>query len=258
MFKTSLFLGFSSISIGLCWSAADGTGHVDPRDLVAGAKITLTQALERARGACPGRAVQAELEGEVDDGKLSVFYEIMVVGDDGHLHEVKIDPQSGALQSNEDVSADGENDELAAFRAVLRNSELGLEALLARAAQVVNGAPVKAELELERGTPVCDVQIVNGRYLILAELEARAGHLTELALAPAAGTAGEHAEHEEHAGHGEGGEHGERHGERPGETPQSGTAGKRERESGEREEREEQEAEHRPPQPKGKGRTGGA
>ena len=232
MLKTTAFLTLSTLTAAaFCAPTAD---HADPRDLVGKAKLSLLQAMAAATAACPGAAVQAELEGETDDGKLVVFFEVMIVGADGHLHEVRIDPASGGVLSNEDVTAeadeDGENDgeahELAAFRATLRHAELTLPALVQKAAEIVNGTPVAAELELEHGGPVCDLRIVHGRYLIQAEVEARAGHLTELELVRDGGH-GEPDEHGEGGGEHESGGH-----DRPGEH------GEREGEHGERHERE--------------------
>lgn len=197
--------------------------ELDPRDIVARAKVSLVQVLANAAKACPGAAYEAALEGEMEKGKLEVFFEVMVVGDDGKLHELRFDPASGQLIEDEDVTATEEGEELGEARAVLRQCELQLADLIAKASAVVNGTPVSAALELEHGNPSCDVAIVNGRHLIEAEVEARAGHLTELELVVDE-QEHEHGEHDAHHGkreemeeeeEEEGEEHA--HGEQPGE-----------------------------------------
>jgi hypothetical protein len=181
--------------------------HADPRDVVSKAQIALADAIGRALVVCPGAAVEADLEGEMEKGVMSIFFEVMVVGKDGLLHEVKLDPVSGAILSNEAASDAGEIEDLAAFRAVLRHTEIGLVGLLGKVGGVVNGQPVKAALKLEHGQPECQVTIVNGCCLIDAKLEARAGHLLELELS----SAGEKEEGEEGEAKRE---RGEKHGKR--------------------------------------------
>ncbi|MCA8949689.1 MAG: hypothetical protein KDE27_09315 [Planctomycetes bacterium] len=176
-------------------------GHADPRDIVAKAEIPLSAALARALAACPGHAVEAELEGEIEDAGVDVFYEVMIVGNDGRLHEVKLDPRTGAVRSNVAAAAGAEAGELAGFQAVLAKSGVGLGEVLERFAGIVNGFAVKAALELEDGQPRCEVATVHGRYLIGASFDAAAGRLVELELAAgpkaAAKTAGEDEEDEE-------------------------------------------------------------
>lgn len=196
-------------AIGWSQSAADllcleADGHADPRDIVGQARISLAEAIGKAVAARPGAVVQAELEGETDDGKTVVFFEVMVVGQDGNLYELKLDPVSGEVRSNEEAG-DDEEEELAEFRAVLRHSELGVAQLIAKAGEVITGQAVKADLELEHGQPLCEVTIVHGRYLIEAKLEGRAGHLVELELASAADEQhGEDGEDGDEAGEDEG------------------------------------------------------
>ncbi|MCK5942754.1 MAG: PepSY domain-containing protein [Planctomycetes bacterium] len=157
--------------------------HVDVRDLVAEVKVSLAQAVAVALETSPGKVVEAELEGEREDGKVDVFYEVMIVGIGGSLHEVKVDPHSGRVRSTEDATEkEGGGSELAEFQQILRHCELDVGGILKKAEAIVRGIPAKVELGWEDGQPVFEVQVVNGRYLIDAELEARAGHLIELEL----------------------------------------------------------------------------
>ena len=163
-------------------AARGGEHDLDPRDVVTHAKISLEDAIGRAVAARPGRAVEADLEGEVDDEDVQVFFEVMVLTEGGELFEVHIDPMNGAVQSNEEAEED--EDEIPGFRAALRHSELDLQALVEKAKSYVKGTPVSASLEFEHGSPLCDVAVVNTRFVIDVELEARAGHLVELELRP--------------------------------------------------------------------------
>ncbi|MCB9891536.1 MAG: hypothetical protein H6833_07805, partial [Planctomycetes bacterium] len=106
-------------------------------------------------------------------------YTVAIVhGDD--LYEVEVDAISGKVL---EIEEDDDEDEVAAYRNVLRHAELSLTQLVQHAQGVVKGHPVHAELEMEGKHPICDVAIANGRYLIDVELEARAGHVLELELA---------------------------------------------------------------------------
>ncbi|MCA8978158.1 MAG: PepSY domain-containing protein [Planctomycetes bacterium] len=230
-------IGWSQSDPGLV--CLDEGGHADPRDIIGKARISLAEAIGKASAVRPGAVVQAELEGETEDGKTVVFFEVMVLGKDGNLYELKLDPASGEIQSNEEAG-DDEEEELAEFRAVLRHCELGVLQLIAKAGEVVNGHAVKAGLELEHGQPLCEITIVNGRYLIEAKLEARAGHLVELELASGAGESceehGEEGDDEEadRDDEGEEEEEAEGHGEEEKEEgEESGRARRRDEERGE-------------------------
>jgi hypothetical protein len=178
--------------------------HLDRRDLVANARFGLAEAIGRALKMQPGKAVEAELEGEVEAGKTSVFFEVMIVTPQGALVEVRLDPATGAQIETED--AEDESDELPGFARALRHAELDLATLVGRAEGVVKGFAVKAALEFEHGDPVCDVVVANSRWLIDVDLEARAGHLREIELEPESHGHGEEAdggeEHGKDEGHG--------------------------------------------------------
>lgn len=152
--------------------------ELDVRDLAPQAKISLRDAIGKALAAQPGRAVEAELECEVDAGKRDFFYEVMVLTAEGKLFEVRIDPVQGGVKGKSEAE-DYEN-EIPGFAAALRHSELDLAALVERAESILKGTPVAAELEYERGGPECSVAFVQTRYVLEATLEARAGHLLEL------------------------------------------------------------------------------
>ncbi|MEZ5965467.1 MAG: PepSY domain-containing protein [Planctomycetota bacterium] len=179
-------------------------GHLDPRDVVTRAKLGLSDAIARALAAKPGRAVEADLEGEVDDDKVAIFFEIMIVATDGELFDVRVNAQDGAILSA--AEADEDAHELPGFQRALRHTELDLGALVAKAAGIVKGTAFSASLAYEDGAPECEVRFVNQRWILEVTVEGRAGHVVELGMVP---------EHGAHAGdeHGEEGEEADEHGE---------------------------------------------
>lgn len=158
-----------------------GEGEVDVRDIVGLAKLSLRDAIQKALAAQPGRVVEAELEGERDDEKLEVFFEVLVLDDEGELIEVRLSPVDGKVLSREEA-ADAE-DETSKFVAALRHGERSTDQLIAAAEAFVKGTPVKVSLDYEHHTPLAEVAFVNGRHLLEVEVEARAGHLVALEIA---------------------------------------------------------------------------
>ncbi len=156
--------------------------HIDVRDVAAQAKIGLVQAIDLALKAQPGSAVEAELEGEVEDGKTEIFYEVMVVGTDRGLFEVKLDCVTGAVFEAARATDPDELEELAVFEVLLSNSKRTLKQLVEAADAIVKGQAVSAQLEDDHGAPSCEVTFVHARYRIEVEVEARGGLIRELEL----------------------------------------------------------------------------
>ena len=185
--------------------------ELDVRDLALVAKVSLRDAIRAALDARPGRAVEAELEGERRDGRVVAHYSVTLLTAEHVVVEVEVDATSGAVLGVEEE--DDEAEERAAFVRVLRHAERSLEQLVEAAESFVKGTPVAAELEFEQRMPLCEVDFVHTRYVIEVEVEARACHLLEIELEE------EEAEEEE----AEGEEHGEdqphEHGEVMRDTP---------------------------------------
>lgn len=156
--------------------------ELDPRDVVDAAALSLVDAIAAALEVRSGAAVEAELEGTVTEAVRTVAFEVDIVGDDGQLHEVRVDSRSGEVVGTGLETDPDDAEELRRFERALRHTELSLADLVARAGEIVHGTAVAAELELEGGHPVVEVVFVAGRYVIEAEVEARAGHLIELEL----------------------------------------------------------------------------
>jgi len=163
---------------------ADEAREMDLRDVMPMAKLSLSKAIALALAAQPGAAVEAGLEGEFDaEDKVEIFYEVMIVGADKKLHEVKLSHLNGKVLGNSIENDEDEVRELVGFNEALRHSELTLIQLIASAGNLVNGQAASASLEFDDEGPECEVLIVNGRYLVDVDVEARAGHILEVELA---------------------------------------------------------------------------
>lgn len=157
---------------------ADDAEEVDVRDLVGGARINLHEAIRKALAEQPGRAVEAELEGERRDGEIAVFFEVLVLSDKGELVELRLSPVDGAVMSRGSAREDAS--EVREFIAALRHSERTLDQLVTAAETFVKGLPVKTSIGYESDAPLGEVEFVNGRHIIEVAVEGRAGHLVEI------------------------------------------------------------------------------
>lgn len=151
---------------------------VDPRDGVKQATISLDKAIASALRGRSGRAVEASLECWRSGAGIETVYEIDLLTETGTLLEVRVHPGTGEVLGTEEETDEAE---AASFARALRQSELTLAQLVETAGNLVKGQAVSASLEADDG-PECEVIFANGRYLIEADLEARAGHLIELEL----------------------------------------------------------------------------
>lgn len=149
-------------------------GSDDPRETARAARLSLREAIARARVAQAGRVVEVELESE--DGRL--VFEVDLVSVDG-LHEIDIDARTGALV---EIELEDDPEELAEMRALLDAVEVELRDLVGAALGVVNGRATSAELELEDDGPVCEIELASGPYLLEVEVDAKTGALLEVEL----------------------------------------------------------------------------
>lgn len=154
--------------------------ELDVRDIVQHAKIPLREAIQRALAAHPGTAVEADLEGERTGAEVEVFFEVLLLDANGELTEVKISPSDGRVLAVSD--AEDDESEAPEFAAAVRHSERSLELLAGAAEAFVKGVAVKASIKFESGSPIAEVRVANGRHLIDAQMEGRAGHLVGLSL----------------------------------------------------------------------------
>ncbi|MFO1030778.1 MAG: PepSY domain-containing protein [Planctomycetota bacterium] len=178
MFPAALTL---SGEVPLLERRSAGGQNLDVRDIASQARISLREAIQKSLVAQPGRAVEAELEGERTEHGVDVFFEVLVLDGEGELVEIRLSPVDGKVLSREE--AEGDEDEIPEFASALRHGERNLEQLVAAAEAFVKGVPVKVSLEFEDRSPLAEVAFVNGRNVIEVEVEGRAGHLVGLAMA---------------------------------------------------------------------------
>ncbi len=187
--RTLLLATFLSL-IGTTGAPAPGTQGaeaplrgVDVREVVGTVRVSLADAIAAALRARPGRAVEAELETDDEEGqKAGTVYEVAVVTEEGSLYEIVVDPGDGTVRAQHEETDPEELEELRGFLVALRYSDRNLEQLLAQAAELVKGTPVAAELEMEAANPTANVLLAAGRYLVAVAVEARGGQIVGLEL----------------------------------------------------------------------------
>ncbi len=167
-------------------AAALAKGGLDLRDIAGEAKISLKDAIASALKVRSGRALVAELASRVVEGKRTVFFEVKVVTDAGELFKVRVDPRTGEANDPTREEPQEARREIRGYQKTLRDSELSLSELVAKAEEIVRGAAVTAALEEGRRFRV---RFVSSGYLVDVSLEGRSGELVELELAE-----GEHGE----------------------------------------------------------------
>ena len=144
--------------------------ELDVRDVVGEAKVSLATAIGAALAARPGTAIEAELEGELEDGKRQVFFEVMIVAPGGIVYEVTLDPATGAVK-NVVVEEDAkEAAEIRAAAAALPPHAKSLGDLVALAEASTGAHAVEAKIEAEKGGAECEVELLKGREKIDAEV----------------------------------------------------------------------------------------
>lgn len=151
--------------------AGDHETELDVRDVAGEAKVSLVDAIRAAHAARPGRIVEAELEGEMEGGRRSVFYEVMVVAEGG-VFEVKVDPATGAVSSVEPEKDAEEIEEMKGLAATIPAGSQGIGDLVVRAESRAEGArAVKAGYEFEHGRSNCEVVLLRGREVLEADVD---------------------------------------------------------------------------------------
>jgi len=114
------------------------------REVASELKTPLLDAIRTAIANSPGQALEAGLEGEIENGNRSVFIEVMVLAANGDAIEVKVDPATGKVLSAAKETEADEAAELAALAKKLPPGHLSLGDLVKRAAQGAEGQMVTA------------------------------------------------------------------------------------------------------------------
>ena len=174
--KTNIFLAallasgaLAAATTGGVYGANDNDKDDEAReiDVVMTAPVSLAQAIATAETESQGRTLEAGAEDE--DGR--VLYEVTTLAD-GKIHEFLIDPQSGAVLDREVEEA--EEDDLVAGNVVeIINAMAAAEA-------ASNGKAIEAELEMEDGQAVYEVEVASGDVLTTVLVDATSGQVIAL------------------------------------------------------------------------------
>jgi len=70
------------------------------------AKVTMEEAIQKAKAKFPGSVVESELEAE----DATLVYEVEIVSASGDVQEIEIDAQSGVILGSETEHAEDEDD----------------------------------------------------------------------------------------------------------------------------------------------------
>lgn len=150
--------------------ADSGNGNDDEAreiDVVMTAPVSLAQAIATAEAESQGRTLEAGAEDE--DGR--VLYEVTTLAG-GKIHEFMIDPQSGAVLDREVEEA--EEDDLVAGNVV------EIVNAMAAAEAASNGKAIEAELEMEDGQAVYEVEVASNGVLTTVLVDAMSGQVIAL------------------------------------------------------------------------------
>ena len=170
-FLTALLISsaLTAAVAGAAYASGSGEKHEDAREIasITAAPVTLRQAIETAEKESRGQTLEAEAERE--DGRL--VYEISTLAD-GKVHEFMIDPQSGAVLEREIEAA--EEDELPS------GSVVGITAAMTAAEAAGKGQAIEAELELEDGRALYEVEVLSGESITEVLVDAKSGEVLAL------------------------------------------------------------------------------
>jgi uncharacterized membrane protein YkoI len=163
---------------GAALARADGPNvAAQIQQALAGAKISLTQAVETAQNEVPGDPV---VDAEIKWNRAPVYFEAELLGGE-RLKEMRIDPLTGKLRGAGDqkldlgapVSAD-----LANLRQALAAAKLSAaQAIQVAAKAVPDGQPVAIELKSEPGRLAFGVKLLQGDHLRVALIDVVKGEV---------------------------------------------------------------------------------
>jgi uncharacterized membrane protein YkoI len=150
--------------------------QLDVREVAAEQKAPLADAIAAALARSPGEAIEAGIEGEVENGKREVFIEVMVIDAHGEAIEVKVGAADGKVLSASKSDEEDETPELMALLKRLPAGHLSLGDLARRAAVGAEGKMVLAAFAAKKGADaVAVVRFLVGKELRQVTLDPRTG-----------------------------------------------------------------------------------
>lgn len=129
----------------------------DHKDLLAATKVSLADAARSAEAKQPDtKIVEIELDRE---GGGTPRWEVTLAEDDGTAHVVHVDAASGKAAAPRD-SDDNDTDDRTDRATLLGDSKVDAEAAVRAATDRSSGTPVHADLDMDGGDPVWQVDVV--------------------------------------------------------------------------------------------------
>ena len=170
--KKSLFV-LSTLLLAVGCDTADDDSATRVREVVAGAEVSLVQAIDAAVAAVPaGVVIEAELEVEA----ATPIYEVRMLADDT-LTKIHVDPATGeVLRSEVDDDADDVAEAVAAA-GVLQTATLDVAAVIAIAQDQRPGS-VAFEFEVKDGQ--LEVEVVDDEGLFEIRINPADGSVSEV------------------------------------------------------------------------------
>lgn len=154
--------------------------EIDVREVAPESKIRLLDALHAALAARPGEAIEAELEGEIENGKREVAFEVAIVDEHGVAWSVAVDPATGKVASVAKEDEADEIKEIAEKRDAAGASHLKLGGLLERAMKRAPGAtPVKISFSGAKAPGKARAKLLRGDKDVKVTLDAKTGEIIE-------------------------------------------------------------------------------
>ena len=157
----SMILALSILGVGTLAMASGqipavaGT-KVSDAVAIAKSKISLEQAIVIAQKNVTGDLISAEFD--QNDYTSGGNFEVKFISNDTE-HEVKIDASTGKVLKSKQEKLDAED--IAEYK-VMKQAKISFKQALQKATQSVNGKIIKAELDLEGGKPVYQIEIAKG------------------------------------------------------------------------------------------------
>lgn len=154
--------------------------EINAREVAPEASVRLLDALHAALAARPGEAIEAELEGEIDNGKREVAFEVAIVDVLGVAWSVVVDPASGKVTKAEKEDEADEIKEIAEKQDAAGASHLKLGGLLERAMKrVPDATPVKISFAGANSPGKARAELLHGDRDVTLTLDAKTGEIEE-------------------------------------------------------------------------------
>src|SRR6185295_3618146 len=146
------------------------------REVAAHAKVTIHQVLASASLARPGTVLEAGVEGEPAAAGTDFFFEVMVLDASSAVWELKVDPATGKVTSNEPEPDAKEAQEMTTLAAKLGSGHLSLDDLATRAESMRPGSRVLvAAFRVHDGLAVARLTLEKNGAISSVTIDARSG-----------------------------------------------------------------------------------